>query len=317
VLQAHIAFPEGQLVPAASDARNVVEAVRAVLDRLDDELDYARAKIAFDRLVDPSIDEHAVLAELDRMAEAARKLAGPSPDDPAKLNALRQLIYGSGPWNEWRPFTYDHSNIRGQNVRLKLISHYLETRRGDCVSMPVLFLILANKLGLDMALSLAPNHLLLKHRFDDGRIINLEPTSGANPARDEWLRHIRPMSDRSIESGMYLRPLSRREGIASIASGVVQYLRDESRFGETAAVCEIILANHPRDGLVLVNLAGAYRQLLNQFVERYPAEFLIPLNLRPYCWTLLTRQRAAISKARALGWEDIDHCTQLKEKTQC
>src|SRR5689334_14053687 len=190
---------------------DIVSAVRCILEVSDDKLDYAKAKVALDALIDPDIDEVLTFAEIDRLTTKAFQLAGPRPTSQAKLQALRQLIYVSGPWNSYRPFAYDHSNVRGNDVRLKLISNYLSTRLGDCVSMPILFLILADKLGLDIALSLAPNHLLLKHRLDDGRLINLETTSGANFARDEWLRQVRPMSDRSLESGMYLRPLTKRE----------------------------------------------------------------------------------------------------------
>lgn len=282
-----------------------VAAVRAVLDRPDAELDYARAKIAFDRIIDPSVDAEAVLVELDRLTRAARELAGPAASEADKLCALRKLIYEGGPWNGWRSFKYDHSNIRGQNVRLKLLSNYLAKRRGDCVSMPVLYLILAEKMGFDMALTLAPNHLLLNLRIADGRNVNLEATSGALPIRDEWLRSIRPMSDRSIESGMYLRRLSRREGVAAMAVSVVQYLREAGRFEEAAAVCDLILANNPRDGLILVNLAVVYRRLGVQLLERYPSEPLIPLNTRLRYWVLATRHHAAYAAARALGWEDV------------
>ncbi len=294
-----------------------VETVRSVLVVPDNELDYAQAKLAFDRIVDPLIDEDSVFLELNRMTETAWRLAGPAPGSKAKLNALRRLIYESGPWNSFRPFEYDHGNVRGQNVRLKLISHYIETRRGDCVSMPVLFLILADKLGLDIALSRAPNHFFLKHRLDDGRVINLEPTSGAFPQRYEWLRQVRPMSDRSIQSGMYLRHLSKREGVAAMAVSVVQYLRDEGRFDETAGVSELILANNPRDGLVLINLAIACRGSGLRLIEQYQSEILIPLNRRPYYWSLVTRHDAAVARARALGWEDIDGSERTKERKAC
>jgi hypothetical protein len=69
-----------------------VTVVRAVLDRRDDELDYAMAKLAFDQLIDPSVDTEAVLAELDRMTETARELAGPA------RNGQSTCLYG---WR-WR-----------------------------------------------------------------------------------------------------------------------------------------------------------------------------------------------------------------------
>lgn len=297
-------------------AEGAVETVRAILERPDDELDYASAKIAFDRLVDPSIDEAWVLGELDRLTEAAWDLAGTAPDEAAKLNALRKLIYTTGPWNGWRFFEYDYSNFRGQNVRRKLLSEYLKTKLGDCVSMPVLFLILAERLGLDMALSLSPNHIFVKLRFHDGRVVNLEPTSGAGIAREVWMRHLRPMSDRSIASGMYLRTLSRREGIASMALSVVQFLRDERRFWETAALCELILTHNPLDGLVLINLSGACGRLYDDLCRQYPSDLAMPLGTRLRSWVWLSRNRAAAARAGALGWEDIDG-NRDKEKRPC
>ena len=52
-------------------------AVRAILSVPNDELDYGRAKIALDRLIDPSIDGNAILAEIDRLVRSASEIAGP------------------------------------------------------------------------------------------------------------------------------------------------------------------------------------------------------------------------------------------------
>jgi hypothetical protein len=83
----------------------------------------------------------ATMAELDQMAEEARRLAGPSPTEGDLLAALRKLIYESGPWNGYRPFAYDHSDPYGDHISNKLLHAYLATRLGNCISMPVLFLI--------------------------------------------------------------------------------------------------------------------------------------------------------------------------------
>jgi regulator of sirC expression with transglutaminase-like and TPR domain len=280
----------------------VAEAVRRILAVPDEALDYARAKVALDRIIDPTIDADAVRAELDRLTECARRLAGASPSEGAKLAALRTLIYESGPWNEHRPFVYDHSNF--QNIRLKLMSHYLETRLGNCISMPILFLMLADRLGLNVALSMAPNHMLLRFTNEGGRTINLEATSGANPARDAWYREIMPMSDRSVGSGLYLRTLSRRESVAFMVTTVMEDLKIKRRHREVAAVCEIILGHNARCGMTLANLGAAYgRIIMAEFLERYRSTFLIPLPLRAQYLLLLQRSDAAFAAAEALGWE--------------
>jgi regulator of sirC expression with transglutaminase-like and TPR domain len=250
------------------------------------------------------LDIPARAAQVDQLADAARRLAGPSPQPLAQLRALRRLIYETGPWNDGRPFEYDHSNVRGRDVRVKLLGHYLDTRRGDCVSMPLLFLILADRLGLCMTLVAAPNHLFLRWRNGEGDAVNLETTSGALPARDRWIRLNRPMSDRAVASGMYLRSMSRREVVATMATTLLQHLMDLSRFEEAVKVSEVILCHNPRDGLTLANQGNAYRGMLEtEFLARYHSPFLIPLPSRPRYLTLLKHNHAAFAAARALGWE--------------
>ncbi len=279
--------------------------VREVLALPDHELDYGRAKLAFDRIIDPSIDTDATLAALDHMADDAWRMAGPSATADAKLTALRRLIYESGPWNDHRPFAYDHATYR--EVRAKLISNYLVNRLGNCMSMPILFLILADKLGLDMALAMASAHVILRYRDENGRTINLEATSGAMPARDIWLRHILPISDLGVASGFYMRTLSRRENVALMAAGVLQHLFSLRQYEAVVALCEVILAHAPRDGMTLANLSCAYLNILHaEFLDKYPAYCVVPMSLRPRHIMLVQRHRAALAAAHALGWEPVE-----------
>lgn len=291
-------------MPYRASGSPYAETVGGILAAPEGALDYAHAKLTLDSRVDPSLDVEWTAAERDRMAVRALELAGSEAGVEARLTALRKLIYQSGPWNDHRPFAYDHDNVRGANVRVKLIAHYLATRRGDCVSMPVLFLILAEKLGIDMRLASAPNHVFLRYRGTDGAAIGLEATSGANPARGTWLRQVRPMSDRSVASGLYLRTLSRRESVALMAMTNVQHLRDSGRFEEGIAVCEAILSCNPRDGLALANMGGMYERMLRRdFLDRYRAQHLVPIHLQPRYQFLWRRNREAFASAFALGWE--------------
>src|SRR3954468_16265075 len=216
----------------AQPASNPAAIVQGVLSVPDDQLDYARAKLAFDRIVDPSLNAEATLAEIDRLASRASALAGANASSAQRLSALRRVIYESGEWNGGRPFAYDHADPLGQNIRNKLISTYLATRRGNCVSMPILFLLVGERIGLNLALSTAPLHIFLRYTDESRREINLEATSGALPARTLWYRQNLPMTDRAIESGLYMRTLTRREAIAHMAGTIVDSLMGERRFRE-------------------------------------------------------------------------------------
>lgn len=279
-------------------------AVREVLSVPDGRLDYARAKLAFDRIIDPSLNVEATLAEVERLASSATAIAGPNATPERKLSALRQVIYQSGAWNGDRPFSYDLADPLGQNVRNKLLSTYLATRRGNCVSMPVLMLLVGERMGLNLSLSTAPLHVFVRYTDPAGRVMNLEATSGGHPARTSWYRRNLPMTDRSIESGLYMRTLSRREAVAHMASTIVDFLMVERRFQEAVEVAEVILRHYPRDGYTLVKLGSAYGELMRvEFIERFPIPAMIPHALRQRYMIFAGQNLRAFQAAEALGWE--------------
>jgi hypothetical protein len=145
------------------------------------------------------------------MVADIRLMTPPNAPDIEKLREVRRYIYVSGSWNRKQPYSYDLSDPYGRVIRTKLLAHYLATRRGNCVSMPALFLILADRMGLQVTLSIAPNHEFLKYTdAATGKTYNLEATSGGYPEPDGWYRSHIPMSDGAVAEGVYMKTLSRQ-----------------------------------------------------------------------------------------------------------
>lgn len=278
-----------------------VAAVRDLLCRSDEALDFAFAAAAVDSIVDPAANAAATLVQVNRLTEAARHRAGPVPGEARTLSAIRTVLHRPGPWNGGRPFFYDHDAYKSAD--LKLISNYLRTRRGNCVSMPILFLILADRLGIDIGLALAPSHLFVRVRTRGGHETNLEATSGALPARDAWIRQERRISDRSIATGLYLRKLNRRESVAAMALTVVEHLMAGRRYEEAIQTTDVILRHSPLNAFALAHQGQACFHLVTGYLEKYRSAFLIPPALRPRYDLFLRRNREAFETAGALGWE--------------
>lgn len=170
--------------------------------------------------------------------------------------------------------------------------------------MPILFLLVGERMGLNLALSTAPLHIFIRYTDEAGREINLETTSGGHPARLAWYRQNLPMSDRAIASGLYMRTLTRREAVAHMASTVLDFLMTERRFQEAIAVAEIVLRHYPRDGYTMVKLGTAYGEIMRvEFIQRYPDPAAIPPPLRQRFVMLARGNQAAFEAAEALGWE--------------
>jgi regulator of sirC expression with transglutaminase-like and TPR domain len=288
---------------AAQIRATAAESVRAVLIQPEARLDYLDAAITFDRLIDQSSDASTTRATVARLVDAARQMAGPEPNDTYKLAAVRQAIYVAGAWNHNRAFSYDLDDPLGMQVRSKMLSTYVRSRKGNCVSMPILFLIVADRIGLKVRLASAPLHLFVRYTDPAGGDHNLEATSGGHKARDEWYLQNLPMSERAIESGIYMRTLSKRETVAAMAMSVLDFLLTERRYREASDVADAILAASPRNSYAMVKKGTAIAGLMQtEYVDRYPDPSTIPPALLPRYRLLAAANEKAFHEAEALGW---------------
>lgn len=266
--------------------------------------DFLTAKIALDQIVDPSIRPAVIEGEVGRLIAAARTFAGPHPSIGAQFDAVRKVLYQSGPWNDNRPFAYDQSDPLGEKVQHKLLSEYLKTRLGNCVTMPTLFMIVGRGVGLHLTLTDAPLHMLVRFTHAGLPALNVEATSGGGFARDEWYRQKMPMSDHAIESGLYLRTHTDRETIALMATTVLDYLLTVGRNEDAIKVADAILAADPKEGYTMVKKGSAIAAIMNaEFYDKYPTPSVIPASLRPRYFELAAANKKAFDDAEALGWE--------------
>ena len=170
--------------PAARLPDPNLPTIRAILDKPDDQIDLTETTLVIDRMIDPSIDITANLQRLDSMVKEIKATLPMMASSSARVEALRRYLYVAGSWNANQPFRYDFDDPFGQDVRNKLLPTYLVSRKGNCVSMPLLFILMGQKLGLDVTASRAPAHVFIKYRNEAGQVTNLEATSGALPKQD-------------------------------------------------------------------------------------------------------------------------------------
>lgn len=169
--------------------------------------------------------------------------------------------------------------------------------------MPTLFLILADRLGLNVSFGTAPLHVFIRYTDPQGRAFNIETTSGANLARPEWYRQNLPMTDKAIQSGLYMRTLTRRETVAHMASTVMEARLNEGKFRDAIDIGTAILGQFPMDGYTLVKRGHAYGELLRiECTARFPLRYAMSAEIRTRCDTLAKRNDEDFGKAEAMGW---------------
>lgn len=291
------------LSATAQDTHSPAHTVHALLAKPDQELNYEQAKLTIDGLIAPELDNAAISAEIDQLAEAARAIARDGTDID-KLKAVRQVIYEAGDWNNNRPFVYDHDDPYGEDLRSKLLGTYFDTRQGNCVSMPILQLIVAERLGLNVSLSTAPLHVFMRYTNPiNGRSIAIESTNGGHPARETEYFEKMGVTAEQVENGIYLGVLTKRESIAVMASTVTEWLLSEGRYSEAIEVADVLLEYYPTDVHAMLSRGSAYGELLRtEFVERFPTPQAIPPSLRARFEMLIGHNTAAFKQAETWGW---------------
>lgn len=297
--QAEVRRPK---IPANADASEIVEALLSIPE---EEIDLTWSKLVFDHAVDPSVDIDATLERLDALATKAKELAGLKANAPRKVAALRTVIYKPGPWNGNTPFDYDFDDPNGILATHKTLAWYLQTKRGNCVNMPILFLAVSERMGVTMNITTAPRHVFLQFaNSDTGKIEHLEATSGAQPQRIVWQRQVLPMTDRAIESGMYMKRLSKRQQVAVMAEILLHHLGELDEQAERIEVAELILKEFPELDVALLNLADAYRlQIQKRFASVYPTTDSMPLTERVVFEQWASAHDKAVDLLAYLGWQ--------------
>jgi len=93
------------------------------------------------------------------------------------------------------------------------VTKLMRTHSGQCHSLPYFYKILAEELGVQACLAIAPNHVYVKHIDEKGNWANLELTNG-HFSSDGWIISQMGITSEQIESGIYMKPLSEKESIA-------------------------------------------------------------------------------------------------------
>lgn len=114
----------------------------------------------------------------------------------------------------YKPFRYDFEDVFGhEDISNLFVSKLLKTHTGNCNSLPYLYKILAEELGVTAHLALAPNHIYIKHNIESVGWYNTELTTGIFP-HDGWLMASGYIHLDAVTNGVFMKALNNKESIA-------------------------------------------------------------------------------------------------------
>ena len=131
-----------------------------------------------------------------------------------KQFAIFSYMMEPSKYNENKKLVYDFEDLTGQKDWTKMfVTKLLNTKTGNCHSLPYLYKILAEETKAGAYLALAPNHLYIKHKDDKGQWVNVELTNGTFP-RDGWVISSLSITTEAIKAGTYMESLTLKESVA-------------------------------------------------------------------------------------------------------
>lgn len=187
--------------------------------------DIARAALLLETTPLPRTLRRQLLSEINAKAEAIRTGLKEETSADRILATLNAHFFGP---EAFAPVT-DMTAL--ENVSLAAV---LENRRGTCVGLAIVYLALAQRLGLEAHAVATPVHLLVRVRLDD-RVRNVELLEAGREIDDATYRRRYRMDEASIASGVFMRDLTNAEVIAHLLANQAVALSKDGKLDEALA----------------------------------------------------------------------------------
>jgi regulator of sirC expression with transglutaminase-like and TPR domain len=201
----------------------------------------AAASLAQDEY--PGLDVQQVLGDVDQLV-ARLKRRIPS-DAPAiqRLRALNQFFYRdlsfAGNVNNY----YDPDN--------SYLNAVLRTRKGIPISLALLWLEVAQALGLNARGVAFPGHFMLKVNLPKGQVV-IDPLNGQSMSREDLSELLDPyqrrngvMDDFDVPLGLYLQPAQPRDVIARMLRNLKEIHKTQEDWPRLIAVLDRLIVLQP------------------------------------------------------------------------
>jgi regulator of sirC expression with transglutaminase-like and TPR domain len=248
----------------------------ASLVQQDDTIPLFEAALVIAQDVDPQLDLAATQAEVDVFATKLQRRFASDASSVQKLRLLNHFFYRelgfTGNVNDY----YDPDN--------SYLNRVISTRRGIPISLAVLYMELAQQIGLNVKGISFPGHFLMKLSVQSGDIV-LDPFNGASLSREELEERLEPYFEHqsypgAIPLSYYLHAAHPREILVRMLRNLKTLFVENMRWQRVLGVQQRLLILLPEEiterrdrGLAYANLECPQAALLD--LEAYLAE-------RPY-----------------------------------
>jgi hypothetical protein len=168
------------------------------------------------------------------------------------------------------PKTYDFVDFYGMHDYSKMfVSKVIRTGTGQCHSLPLLFLILAQEVGAKAYLSTSPEHSYVKFIDKLGNLQNIELTNQMFTT-DQFVVQSGYVKASAIKNKIYMDTLGLRKVVLDQLNDLSNGYAKQFGYDDFAIKCgERILAEHPNNIRGYMQLGNYYNSLAMKIQNEY------------------------------------------------
>jgi regulator of sirC expression with transglutaminase-like and TPR domain len=197
----------------------------------------AAASIAQDEY--PDLDVQQVLGDVDQMLSRVKRRCNADAGPLQRLRTLNQFFFRDMGFGGNVNNYYDPDN--------SYINAVLRTRRGIPISLAVLWLELAQGLGLKARGVNFPGHFMVKVNLPNGQVV-IDPFTGQSLSREDLSERLEPykrrnglVDDFDVPVGLYLQAATPRDIVARLLRNLKEIHRTQEDWLRLIAVQDRLL----------------------------------------------------------------------------
>lgn len=210
----------------------------------DSSLSVLEAAVAVAQEDLPGVDPQAVLAEVDALAERLRRRIAADAAPAQRLRLLNRYFFVelgfAGNVNNY----YDRRN--------SYLPEVLRTRRGIPITLALLYVELAQQIGLKACGVSFPGHFLVKLHLPGGEVV-IDPFDGRSLSREALEERLLPyrrrggQGDDAVPLGLYLQKAEPRAVLARLLRNLKEIHRGARDWQRLLAVLDRLVVLLPAD----------------------------------------------------------------------
>ena len=226
------------------------------------DLDLARACLMIAQDAYPGLDVEHYLAEIDGLAARLRARLSPDASAEERVIALNELLFQDlGYWGNTEDY-YDPRN--------SYLNDVIERRTGIPITLSILYMELAQRIGLACEGVSFPGHFLVRVQVRAGVLV-LDPFSGGAPQSEDELRErLQRVIPEDAAAGVavadlpldqFLEAASKRQILGRVLRNLKAIYRDADRPERLLEVLNRMLVVHPDSPAELRDRGLVYQRL--------------------------------------------------------